>query len=263
MAFLIFILPLLIVNPMVASQPLGFSFGPRALTVVEPAQNGSVAHLMQVVPGMDYSLWYAEAARLSKINKYINLFLPSSACLTHRRIPASYEPLEEALRSVATRLPQHFDNISQVSFVALPPEVHCDALSKFIMGKLSRMDAFRGSSQWPHDFVVLKNRHAIHYAFELGSCASLGLEENCDLRFQVSVAILIGLNPHSTSLSLVVLGPDTANSLAEAKLEDEEEGRGVFPSPNAVCRSSLSTRVIRVLLITPQVIYPITRSNRV
>lgn len=76
---------------------------------------------------------------------------------------------------------------------------------------------------------------AVHYAYNLGSCKALGLEEGCDLRSRVSLAVLIGLNSNSASFSFVLLTENSAITMAEVVLKSEEEGRGRFLSPREVC----------------------------
>ncbi|THX42125.1 hypothetical protein D6D10_02190 [Aureobasidium pullulans] len=164
----------------IATPILSLSLAPKHLTIAQSFANGSTAVLVQFEGNSAYSAWFEETARSPELDE-----------------EEAYEPaLKEALGAVQSAVNHILDQPAQISIVTCP-QSHRELALKVVsqLNLLMSFDPYVIQYQTPYS--------ALHYAYELGKCMTVGLPEDFDPEDIFGAALWVDFNAAGFRISLL------------------------------------------------------------
>ncbi|THY90907.1 hypothetical protein D6C95_06470 [Aureobasidium pullulans] len=168
----------------IATPILGLSLAPKYLTIAQSLANGSTAVLVQLEGNSAYSAWFEEMVRLPELDEQI--------CREE-----AYEPaLNQALSAVQAVVNRISGQPAQISIVTCP-QSHRELALKVVsqLNLLISFDPYVIQYQTPYS--------ALHYAYELGKCMTVGLPEDFDPEDIFGAALWVDFNAAGFRISLL------------------------------------------------------------
>ncbi|THY91856.1 hypothetical protein D6C93_06130 [Aureobasidium pullulans] len=167
----------------IATPILSLSLAPKHLTIAQSFANGSTAVLVQFEGNSAYSAWFEEMVRSPDLDE-----------------EEAYEPaLNQALSAVQAAVNRIPGQPAQISIVTCP-QSHRELALKVVsqLNLLISFDPYVIQYQTPYS--------ALHYAYELGKCVTVGLPEVFDPEDIFGAALWDGIEQLATSLETAYEG---------------------------------------------------------
>ncbi|KAL6719735.1 hypothetical protein ACLMJK_001656 [Lecanora helva] len=164
----------------ISEPPIGLSLGPELITVATEWQNLSSGPVVQLQGSKPYQIWFADIARDKKITREASLHI-----------------LTNTLRHVQSSTNDVFGRPVHVTVVAVPGEIRREKTKAVIADAILELGF---CSKETLQFLDMKN--AAHYAYDLGSPGSLGLDV-CDWDAEMNEAVIVDYNAAYLGLYLI------------------------------------------------------------
>ncbi|THX48608.1 hypothetical protein D6D11_05994 [Aureobasidium pullulans] len=164
----------------IATPILSLSLAPKHLTIAQSFANGSTAVLVQFEGNSAYSAWFEEMVRSPDLDE-----------------EEAYEPaLNQALSAVQAAVNRIPGQPAQISIVTCP-QSHRELALKVVsqLNLLISFDPYVIQYQTPYS--------ALHYAYELGKCMTVGLPEVFDPEDIFGAALWVDFNAAGFRISLL------------------------------------------------------------